>query len=178
MSLLTTTYATGQSTELQRTACAILRRNHRIGLFMKVCGVDLNSNDANLCLLSLEDELFQLPDFRSRRLTLPSAHSASDLRYFQQTFAKLMEDYKVDTVVIRQRPMKGKFAGGAVGFKLEAAIELIADLDVVIMSPTDIKESIKRNPIAVPFAETGLKAYQETAFNTAYAYLMQTKYAD
>ena len=81
-------------------------------------------------------------------------------------------------VVIRQRPMKGKFAGGAVGFKLEAAIELIAGLDVIILSPTDIKESIKRNPIAVPFTETGLKAYQETAFNTAYAYLMQAKYAD
>ena len=145
---------------------------------MKVCGVDLNSNDANLCLLSLEDELFQLPDFRSRRLTLPGSHSASDLRYFQQTFAKLMQDYQVDKVVIRQRPMKGKFAGGAVGFKLEAAIELIADLDVIILSPTDIKESIKRNPIAVPFTETGLKAYQETAFNTAYAYLMQAKYAD
>ncbi|WP_341708863.1 DUF3010 family protein [Halopseudomonas sp.] len=165
-------------TNPKQSACAILRRNHRIGLFMKVCGVDLNSNDANLCLLSLEDELFQLPDFRSRRLSLTSTHNASDLRYFQQTFAKLMEDYKVDTVVIRQRPIKGKFAGGAVGFKLEAAIELIADLDVVIMSPTDIKESIKRNPIAVPFAETGLKAYQETAFNTAYAYLMQAKYAD
>ncbi|WP_339771804.1 DUF3010 family protein [uncultured Paraglaciecola sp.] len=144
---------------------------------MKVCGVEINSNDVNVCLLSLAEEVFQLPDFRSRRLTLTDINSAKDLRYFQQTFAKLMADYSVDKVVIRQRPMKGKFAGGAVGFKLEAAIELIADLDVTIMSPTDIKESLKRNPVHIPYGDTGLKIYQEVAFNTAFAYLMKDKYA-
>ncbi|MEH6389473.1 MULTISPECIES: DUF3010 family protein [Pseudomonas] len=144
---------------------------------MKVCGVEISSNDVNVCLLSLTDEIFELPDFRSRRLTLTDINSTHELRYFQQTFAKLMQDYKVDRVVVRQRPMKGKFAGGAVGFKLEAAIELISDLDVIIMSPTEIKESLKRNPIQIDYAETDLKAYQEVAFNTAYAYLMKDKYA-
>jgi hypothetical protein len=144
---------------------------------MKVCGVEINSNDVNVCLLSLAEEVFQLPDFRSKRLTLTNINSMSELRYFQQTFAKLMHDYQVDKVVIRQRPMKGKFAGGAVGFKLEAAIELIDDLDVVIMPPVDIKESLKRNPVHIPYAETGLKIYQEVAFNTAFSYLMKDKYA-
>jgi hypothetical protein len=144
---------------------------------MKVCGVEINSNDVNVCLLSLAEEVFQLPDFRSKRLTLKNINSMSELRYFQQTFAKLMHDYQVDKVVIRQRPMKGKFAGGAVGFKLEAAIELIDDLDVVIMSPVDIKESLKRNPVHIPYADTGLKIYQEVAFNTAFSYLMKDKYA-
>lgn len=144
---------------------------------MKVCGVEINSNDVNVCLLSLAEEVFQLPDFRSRRLTLTNINSMSELRYFQQTFAKLMHDYQVDKVVIRQRPMKGKFSGGAVGFKLEAAIELIDDLDVVIMAPTDIKESLKRNPVHIPYGDTGLKIYQEVAFNTAFAYLMKDKYA-
>jgi hypothetical protein len=144
---------------------------------MKVCGVELSSNDVNVCLLSLEEEVFQLPDFRSRRITLTNINSSKDLRYFQQTFAKLMSDYSIDTVVIRQRPMKGKFAGGAVGFKLEAAIELIDGLEVEIMSPTDIKASLKRNPVHIPFAETGLKMFQEVAFQTAFAYLMKDKYA-
>jgi|TARA_R110000796_G_scaffold208755_1_gene325004 hypothetical protein len=144
---------------------------------MKVCGVEINSNDVNVCLLSLADDIFELPDCRSRRLTLKDINSTRELRYFQQTFAKLMEDYQVERVVIRQRPMKGKFAGGAVGFKLEAAIELISDLDVVILSTTDIKESLKRNPIQIDYAETDLKIYQEVAFNTAYAYLMKDKYA-
>jgi hypothetical protein len=144
---------------------------------MRVCGVEINSNDVNVCLLSLADEIFELPDFRGRKLTLTDIHSTPALRSFQRTFAKLMEDYKVDQVVIRQRPMKGKFAGGAVGFKLEAAIELIPELKVTIMSTTDIKESLKRNPMQITYADTDLKAYQEVAFNTAYAYLMKDKYA-
>ncbi len=143
---------------------------------MKICGVELSGNDANVCLLSMKNGLFQLPDFRAKKVSVPKACSASDLRYFQRTFAKLVEDYKIDKVVIKQRPMKGKFAGGAIGFKLEAALELIADLEVEILSPTDIKGSLKRNPVHIPFRETDLKSFQQTAFETAYAALMLDTY--
>jgi len=143
---------------------------------MKVCGVDLKGNEANVCLLSLIDGLFHVPDCRTRRLTLADS-SAKGLKSFQSTFAKLVVDYKIDAVIIRQRQSKGKFAGSAIGFKLEAAIELIEGLDVVVFSSTDIKESLRRNPIAVPFAETGLKQFQEPAFTTAYAWLMHNEYA-
>ena len=144
---------------------------------MRIIGVDLSGNDANICLLSLEDEVFQIPDCRTRKLSLPKHAVAKDLRYFQKTFAQLVQDYKVEQIVIRQRPLKGKFAGGAIGFKLEAALELLSDVEVVILSPTAIKESLKRNPVLVPMAETGLKMFQEVAFNTAFAYLMKDKYA-
>lgn len=141
---------------------------------MKVCGVELKANDANLCLLNLTDELFDIPDCRARRLSLKDANCQNDIRDFQGQFKKLMSDYQIDKVVIRQRPMKGKFAGGAVGFKLEAAIQLIEGLQVEILAPTDIKALLKQYPIPVPFADTGLKIFQETAFNTAYAYLSKT----
>ncbi len=139
---------------------------------MIVFGVDLKSNDATLCLLSLEDGMFHIPDCRTRRLTLAD-NSAKGLKNFQNTFAKLADDYKVDAVIIRQRQSKGKFAGSAVGFKLEATIELIADLEVVVFGSTEVKESLRRNPLAVPFSETGLKQFQEPAFTTAYAWLMK-----
>lgn len=144
---------------------------------MRVIGVELSGNDANVCLLSLADEVFQIPNCRTRKLSLPKDAAAKDLRYFQKTFAQLVKDYKIDQIVIRQRPMKGKFAGGAVGFKLEAALELINDVEVIVLSPTAIKESLKRNPVLVPMPETGLKMFQEVAFNTAYAYLMKDKYS-
>jgi len=143
---------------------------------MKVCGVDLKSNEANVCLLSLVDGMFHIPDCRTRRLTLADT-SAKGLKSFQSTFAKLVADYQIDAVIIRQRQSKGKFAGSAIGFKLEAAIELIEGLNVVVYNPTDIKESLRRNPMSVPFAETGLKQFQETAFTTAYAWLMKNEYA-
>lgn len=140
---------------------------------MIVCGIELKSNEAVVCLLSMADGLFNLPDCRASRITLQSTASREHLRQFQATFVKLMEDYKVDKVVIRERMQRGKFAGGAIGFKLEAAIQLAESLDVELLSPSDIKQALKDNPMPIHFPETGLKSFQEPAFTTAYARLIR-----
>lgn len=139
---------------------------------MKICGVELKGNDAIVCLLSLSDGVFNILDCRVAKVSISNANDTQQMREFQFSFAKLMEDYQVDKVVIRQRQTKGKFAGGGFGFKLEAAIQLAENLDVTVVSPADIKESLKRNPLAIKFKETGLKQYQEQSFTTAYACLM------
>ncbi|GAC15512.1 DUF3010 family protein [Aliiglaciecola lipolytica] len=143
---------------------------------MRICGVEMKGSEANLCLLSLENDVFHIPDCRARKLTFPKNDSTEDVREFQFAFKKLMEDYKVDAVAIRERPTKGKFAGSAAGFKMEAAIQLIEKLNVTVLTPTHIKEILKRNPIPVAFSETGLKMFQEVAFSTAFASLMKEKY--
>jgi len=136
---------------------------------MKICGVELSANDAVICLLELDRQQFNLPDCRVRKLSLPKEHTREDLRHFHITFAKLMSDYGVDTVAIKERALKGKFAGGAIGFKLEATIQLIGDLDVQVLSPKDIKLALSENRLPISFAETGLKVFQESAFTVAYA---------
>ena len=142
---------------------------------MKVCGVELKGNEAIICLMSLSDGLIDLPDCRVRRLTLVDVYSSEQLAEFQFAFAKLMEDYKVDKVVIRQRPTKGKFSGSANGFKMEAAIQLIDSLEVETLSATEIKELLSYNPLPIPFASTGLKGFQEVAFTTAFASISRKK---
>ncbi|MCZ4292617.1 MULTISPECIES: DUF3010 family protein [Vibrio] len=139
---------------------------------MKICGVELQGNDAVICLLSHADSVVHLPDCRVAKLSIGNANDTQEVKKFQFSFAKLIQDYKIEKVVIRQRQTKGKFAGGAVGFKLEAAIQLIDDVEVKVVSPTDIKESLKRNPLGIQFKDTGLKQYQEPAFMTAYACAM------
>ena len=136
---------------------------------MIFCGVDLSGNDAVICLLEQNKGHFNLPDCRVRKLMLIKGHSANDLRHFQFEFKKLMHDYNVDKVVIRERMPKGKFAGGSISFKLEAAVQLILDLDVIILSPTQIKTTLSENPLPVKFSDTGLKVFQEVAFKVAYA---------
>lgn len=138
---------------------------------MRVCGVEIKSNEAIICLLSKEDGLFDIPDCRQVRFQLVKDQEADNLRHFQFTFAKFLQDYKVEQVVIRERAQKGKFAGAATGFKIEAAIQLIENIDVSLLKATDQKEKLKRNPIPVDFADTGLKKFQETAFEVAYASL-------
>ncbi|RCU51555.1 MULTISPECIES: DUF3010 family protein [Corallincola] len=140
---------------------------------MKVCGVELKGSEAILCLMSLEQGLFEIPDCRTTRLAISKSTTTEEVRKFQFAFAKLMEDYKVSHVVIKERITKGKFAGGAVSFKLEATIQLIESLGVDLISATEIKETIKRHPMPVDFKATGLKQFQEHAFAAAYAYLVR-----
>jgi hypothetical protein len=135
---------------------------------MKICGVELAGNDAIICLLGLDNQQFNLPDCRVRKITLPKNHTRSDLQYFQSTFVKLMNDYGVSKVAIKERAPKGKFAGGAIGFKLEAAIQLIDDIEVVVIPQKDIKLGLSEHSLPITFTETGLKAFQEAAFTVAY----------
>lgn len=141
---------------------------------MRICGIELTSNDAVVCLLQLENKQFTIPDCRVRKLTLKKEHTREDLQQFQAEFTKLMEDYKVDQVAIKGRITKGKFAGGSISFKLESAIQLIANVDVVVLSATQIKSALSENPLPIPFGDTGLKVFQEAAFTTAYAAHMLT----
>ena len=82
-----------------------------------------------------------------------------------------MQDYQIETVVIKERLMKGKFAGGAVGFKLEAAIQLIDSIEVEVLTAADQKVSLKRAPEMLRVKEIGLKGYQQEAYEAAYAFL-------
>lgn len=138
---------------------------------MKVCGVELKGNDAIICLMSLKDGLYALHECRVKKLTVVDDTNAEQLRKFQFDFAKLMQDYQVDHVVIRERMTRGKFVGGSVGFKLEAVLQVADNLNVSLLSPSKIKEILKNSRVVMSFSDTGLKQFQEAAFSTAFAYL-------
>ena len=138
---------------------------------MVTCGIEIKGSEIILCLLSKQDGLFQLPDCRQVRHAMKHSDDAEAMRKFQFMLKKLFEDYKVEHVVIRERPTKGKFAGGAVGFKMEAAVQLIDGLSVELMNNATMKDIIKHTPLPIHFSDTGLKAFQEGAFTVAYAAL-------
>ena len=136
---------------------------------MITCGIEIKSNEAILCLLSKDQGLFKILDCRQIRFPLIQAEDSENVRKFQFSLKKLFTDYKVDKVVIRERPTKGKFVGASVGFKIETAIQLIDTVEVSLMNNNDLKEITKENPAPIRFAETGLRAFQEGAFSVAYA---------
>lgn len=138
---------------------------------MRICGVELTGSDAVVCLLNKDQGLFSLPETRIRKLTLKKDHTRADLQAFQSELVDFLKEHEVERVVIRERMQKGKFAGGALSFKLEATIQLIAEpgIDVILLTPTHIKAILSENPLPVVFADTGLKVFQEGAFLTAYA---------
>ncbi len=138
---------------------------------MKACGVEIKGNEAIICIMSKENNLYDIPHTRVQRVSLDNAGDAEQVQKFQFTFAKLMEDYQVTHVFIKGRALKGKFAGGPIGFKLEAAIQLISDLSVEVLSASFIKKELAKSQVDIDFRDTGLKQFQEQAFSTVFAHL-------
>lgn len=138
---------------------------------MKVCGVELKGSDAIICVMSKANGLYDIPHIRVPKISIKDAADADHVRDFQFAFSKLVEDYKIDKVVIKGRALKGKFSGGPVGFKLEAAIQLISNLPVEILPASYIKNTLAKTQVNIDFRDTGLKNLQETAFQTVFSYL-------
>ena len=128
---------------------------------MRTCGVEITGSDVLLCILTKDNDVFDIRDVRQTRFTLGNGNDTEVMRKFQFDFKKLMEDYQIDSVAIKERQAKGKFAGSAKGFKMETAIQLIERLDVQVLSATESKEQLKRNPVPIDFEDTGLKKFQE-----------------
>ncbi|ESP94228.1 MULTISPECIES: DUF3010 family protein [Pseudoalteromonas] len=144
---------------------------------MRTLGVEITGSEAMLCLLTKESDVFDIRDIRQTRFTLPNIgqdHEA--MRKFHFDLSKLVEDYQIDTIAIRQRAHKGKFAGSAAGFKMEAALQLIPNTEVHLLNATEVKEQLKRNPVPVDYEETGLRKYQQQAFTNAYVLIMRKTY--
>ncbi|MEH6651938.1 MAG: DUF3010 family protein [Motiliproteus sp.] len=139
---------------------------------MRVCGIELKGGEAILCLLNLDDGIFNVAECRQRQYTVAASASTDSIREFHFSFSKLMQDYQIDEVVIIERHQKGKLAASATSFKLEAAIQLI-EQPVTLITTATIKEQLKLNPLQVEAVELGLKKFQITAFTAAYAYQHQ-----
>jgi len=135
---------------------------------MRICGVELKGAEAIICLLDHDNGAFNVPDCRQRSFSVSQSQTTQATRDFQFAFAKLIEDYKIEAVVIIERMQKGKFAGSSTSFKLEAALQLL-DLPVNMLTTTQMKEMIKRNPLDVSIEDLGLKKFQQPAFSVAYA---------
>ena len=144
---------------------------------MLICGVELKGKEAIISLLSLDKGVFLVPDCRQRSFTVSASEDRQSIKDFSFAFAKLVEDYKIEQVVMIGRAQKGKFMGSATSFKLEAVLQLL-DIPVHIMSTTRIKAQIKRNPVQVEFDSLGIKTFQKPAFNVAYAYHHFLQYGD
>ena len=141
---------------------------------MNILGVELNNKEAVLALINYEHGLLNVKECRSRGIELRKGETTEGMQGFQFQFSKFLEDYKIDKVVIKQRATKGKFSGSANSFKMEAAIQLIQELEVALISATEIKETVKKNPLEYTMKDLGLRQFQEQAFQAAYAYALNS----
>lgn len=129
---------------------------------MKICAVELKSNNA--ILLILDNKKFV--DLKIKKLILENDESQEDIRIFCNDFLLFLEQNEVEKIYIKKRAKKGNFSGGAVTFKMEGLIQLNPLCPVELISPQAISSFEKKNEIEFP---EGLKKYQEQAYLTAYS---------
>ncbi|HAQ50694.1 MAG TPA: DUF3010 domain-containing protein [Gammaproteobacteria bacterium] len=137
---------------------------------MLVCGIEIKQNEAILCLLELEKALYTIKPCRTNKLSLSHNEEQTALVAFRFALQQLCQDYQVDHIAIKARAHKGKFAGSGIGFKIEAAIQLLDGFPVTLLSAQTIAYRLKNSQTFIDFAETGLKRFQAPAFETALAF--------
>ena len=136
----------------------------------RICGIELKSSEAILVVIDTEGDTTPI-NIDPRRIRLGDDESADAVRSFFESFCDFVRDQLIDVIAIKKRAKKGKMAGGAVSFKLEALIQLQALAKVEFVSPQAIAAAAKREPFDVPEA---ILAYQEQAFLAASLYLRRS----
>ena len=129
---------------------------------MKVCGIELKSNNAILAIL--DDKEFI--DIKIKKITLEDDENQDNIRKFCNEFLLFLEQNQIEKVIMKKRAKKGNFAGGAVTFKMEGLVQLNPLCEVQLISAQSISSFEKKNIVEKP---SSLKKYQEQAFLAALA---------
>jgi len=136
----------------------------------RICGIELKSSEA--ILVVLEDDGVDFVEIELRKMVLEDDESVESIKSFSAAVANFIKDNQIDTVVIKKRAKKGRMAGGAISFKMEALIQLNGLAEVEFVSGQGIAAAHKKNPFQIP---NNLKKYQEAAFMAASWYYRAQK---
>ena len=95
-----------------------------------------------------------------------------------ETWHKLFGNRTLEQVIallnrikrIKKRGKKGEYAGGPTTFKIEGILQMLANCDVVLISPQTISAQARKHGFAMP---TTLNKYQHDAYSTACTALLK-----
>ncbi len=131
---------------------------------MIACGIEMAGSEARLVLLNGDESNFHHINVEPRKLKIADDENAGEIRAFRDSLYGFLRESSAEIIAIKKRGKKGEYAGGPIGFKLEAIAQLYEGCPIVLIAPATISAMIKRQHIDIPAT---LKKYQHTAFQTA-----------
>lgn len=132
---------------------------------MKVCGIELKSNQAILSVIDYQDDdIVVYIDMKQKKIILEEDESQKEIKGFYDSLKCFLEDNSIDKIVLKKRAKKGNFAGGAITFKMEALIQLNSICEVQLISGQALGSYERKNEVNYP---VNLKKYQEQAYLSA-----------
>ncbi len=135
---------------------------------MIVCGMGMAASESRLVLLSGNKSDFCHIDVKPRKIKIADDENAEEVRALRDPLHAFLRENNVDMVAIKKRGKKGEYAGGPIGFKLEAIAQLYEECAVNLIATWGITANINRHAPQIP--DTLLK-YQCAAFQTAFTVL-------
>jgi hypothetical protein len=131
---------------------------------MRTIGIEIKGSDCIPVLLEGTKQNFTIVDF-PKKISLQDSYNSSEVRTFYEKLKSTFTESQVNIISIKKRMEKGKFAGGALSFKMEGLIQLATDNNVHFISSPQIKSLLKKNPLLVL---PQINKYQEQAFYAAF----------
>lgn len=129
---------------------------------MRICGIELKSNYTILTLVDYSsDDIVDYIDLKIKKITLEDDENKDSVLSYLKEINSFFDEQEVEKIVIKKRSKKGAFSGGAVTFKMEALIQLYANVEVILLSSQSISSYEKKNEIVFP---SKLKKYQEQSY--------------
>lgn len=131
----------------------------------KICGIDLDKNEARIVVLNGHGADFELIETDITRMGIGEPKNQSEVKEFRVAIQRFFDDQRIDIVAIRERLSKGRMKGGTITFKLEGLIQICRQ-DVVLLSPATIRKAV--SAANIDLTELPIAKYQREAYGAAY----------
>ncbi len=123
---------------------------------MRNLGISLEARNCILVVIDYNDSDFQIVKTLPK-ISVDDIDSQDDIKDFFSNISSFTSENHIDNIFIRKRNKKGQYAGGPIGFKLEALIQLL-DINVCLVSPATIASTVKK--IDISKLEDSVHQYQ------------------
>ncbi|MBI6851848.1 DUF3010 family protein [Pseudomonas cichorii] len=137
---------------------------------MIICGVEIKGSEAIFALATRQNGGTAHVPLATRKIALEDDDEAGNVKAFATKIASFVRENGISHVAIKKRSKKGEFAGGPTTFKIETVFQLLADCDVILVSPQTINAQNRKHDFALPDT---LNKYQHEAYKTACSQLMK-----
>jgi len=133
---------------------------------IKTLGIELKAKRAIYVAIEGTEEDFKVID--SGYYELQDSKDQSAIKVFHEKWMNMLNEGDFHSIAIKERISKGRFAGGALTFKMEGLIQL-SDYEIQIIHSAKLRSKLKNHDPA--FGK--IHSYQEEAARLAYYLILQ-----
>jgi len=137
---------------------------------MKICGVDIKGSEAILAIARFTKGQLNHVTIDTKKIALADDDESANVKSFFELAAGFIRDNDIKHIAIKKRGKKGEFAGGPTTFKIEGILQMLANCDVMLISPQTISAQVRKHSFVMP---PTLKKYQYDAYCAACTAIMK-----